>query len=72
VKAGQMWKFHGHILEAQRVKIGPHSVDSTALNGGTMFQKNCVIRCSARDSNEMVPLEMYRFAGEENGYICGG
>jgi hypothetical protein len=47
VKAGQMWKVHGHILEAQRVKTGPHSVDSATLNGGTMCKKNCVIRCSA-------------------------
>jgi hypothetical protein len=37
VKAGQMWKVHGNILEGQRVKIGPHSVDCAALNAGTMF-----------------------------------
>jgi len=47
VKAGQMWKIYGQILEAQRVKIGTHFVDSAALDAGTMFQKSCVIGCNA-------------------------
>lgn len=47
VKAGQTWKVHGHFREAQWVKTGIHSVDSTASNAGTMFQKSCVIGCSA-------------------------
>jgi len=47
VEAGQMWKVHGHFREAQRVKTGTLSVDSTALNAGTMLQESCVIGCSA-------------------------
>jgi hypothetical protein len=43
VRAGQMWKVHGNILEAQWVKIRTHSVDYAELNAGTMLQKNCVI-----------------------------
>ena len=48
VKAGQMWKVHGHFREAQSVKTGTHSVRSTALNAGAIFQKSCVNGCSAK------------------------